>query len=72
MKQINVAYQEFKEELVRLINTSGLPMFLVAECLTLVQSKVQEVANQQLEQAKKQEREENLQDLQTNADEDVV
>lgn len=72
MKQINVAYQEFKEGLVQLINTSGLPMFLVAECLTLVQSKVQEVANQQLEQAKKQEREENLKDLQTNAGEDVV
>lgn len=72
MKQINVAYQEFKEELIQLINKSGLPMFLVGECLTLVQAKVQEVANQQLEQAKKQEREENLQDLQTNADEDVV
>lgn len=72
MKQINVAYQEFKEELVRLINTSGLPMFLVSECLTIVQSKVQEVANQQLEQAKKKEAEENLEDLQTNAGEDVV
>ena len=53
-KAINVAYQDFKEKLVGLVNESGLPMFMVAECLTLVLDKVQAVANAQLEQARKE------------------
>lgn len=83
MKQINVVYQEFKEEIVQAINRSNLPMFLVSEALTVIKAKVDEVANQQLAEAKKQEAieaakqeaEKNLaenQDLQTNADEDVL
>ena len=54
-KPINVAYQDFKERLVALVNESGLPMFLVQECLTLVLDKVQAVAAAQLEQARKEE-----------------
>lgn len=56
-KSINVAYQDFKESLVRLVNESGLPMFLVAECLTLVLDKVQQVANAQLAEERKKEAE---------------
>lgn len=54
-KPINLAYADFKEKLVALVNESGLPMFMVAECLSLVLDKVQEVAAAQLEQARKAE-----------------
>ena len=54
-KQINVAYADFKEKLVGLVNESGLPMFLVAECLTLVLDRVQAMAAEQLAQARKEE-----------------
>ena len=57
-KSINVAYADFKENLVQLVNDSKLPMFMVAECLTLVLDKVQEVANAQLEAERKREIEE--------------
>lgn len=54
-KSVNVAYADFKENLVQLVNESGLPMFLVAECLTLVLDKVQAVANAQLAEERKKE-----------------
>lgn len=54
-KAINVAYQDFKEKLVGLVNESGLPMFMVAECLTILLDRVNAAANQQLEQARKEE-----------------
>lgn len=54
-KAINVAYQEFKEKMVGLVNESGLPMFMVAECLTILLDRVNAAANQQLEQARKEE-----------------
>ena len=56
-KSVNVAYADFKENLVQLVNESGLPMFLVAECLTLVLDKVQAVANAQLAEERKKEAE---------------
>ena len=57
-KSINVVYQDFKEAVVKLVNESGLPMFLVAECLTLVLDKVQQVAQAQLAEERKKEAEE--------------
>lgn len=57
-KSINVAYAEFKEKLVALVNESNLPMFLVGECMTLVLEKVQQVANAQLAEERKKEAEE--------------
>ena len=57
MRQINVAYQEFKEGLVNLINNSGVPMFMIRECLELVQSRVSALADQELVQAKQKEAE---------------
>lgn len=55
MRQINVAYQEFKEGLVALINNSGVPMFMIRDCLELVLTKVAQVADQELTQAKEKE-----------------
>lgn len=57
MKQINVVYQEFKEGLVNLINNSGVPMFMIRECLELVQARVSALADQELVQAKQKEAE---------------
>lgn len=57
-KSVNVAYADFKENLVQLVNESGLPMFLVAEALTLVLDKVQQVAQAQLAEERKKEAEE--------------
>ena len=54
-KSINVAYADFKENLVQLVNESRLPMFLVAEALTLVLDKVQQVAQAQLAEERKKE-----------------
>lgn len=54
-KSVNVAYADFKESLVQLVNESGLPMFLVAEALTLVLDKVQQVAQAQLAEERKKE-----------------
>ena len=56
-KSINVAYADFKENLVKLVNESGLPMFMVAECMTLVLDKVQQVAQAQLAEERKKETE---------------
>ena len=56
-KSINVAYADFKENLVKLVNESGLPMFMVAECMTLVFDKVQQVAQAQLAEERKKETE---------------
>ena len=66
MKQINVAYDEFKRSLVDLINGSELPMFLVSECLTVVKARADEIAAAQLAEAKEQE------SLQSVADDGVV
>ena len=54
-KAMNVAYQDFKDKLVELVNESGLPMFMVSEALTMVLGKVNELANRQLEQARAEE-----------------
>ena len=59
-KSVNVAYADFKENLVQLVNESGLPMFLVAEALTLVLDKVQQVAQAQLAEERKKEAEANV------------
>lgn len=56
-KSINVAYADFKENLVKLVNESGLPMFMVAECMTLVLDRVQQVAQAQLAEERKKETE---------------
>lgn len=83
MKQINVAYQEFKESVVRMINDSGLPMFMVSDALTLIKTTVDEIAKRELAEARKMEAveaarteaEKNLAgngELQTNADENVL
>ena len=68
-KSVNVAYADFKENLVQLVNESGLPMFLVAECLTLVLDKVQQVANAQLAEERKKEAEANAEDKADHAEE---
>lgn len=57
-KSIYVSYADFKENLVNLVNDAGLPMFMVAECLTLVLDKVQQVAQAQLAEERKKEAEE--------------
>lgn len=54
-KSIYVSYADFKENLVNLVNDAGLPMFMVAECLTLVLDKVQQVAQAQLAEERKKE-----------------
>lgn len=56
-KSINVAYADFKENLVKLVNGSGLPMFLVADALALVLEKVQQVSQAQLAEDRKKEAE---------------
>ena len=56
-KSINVTYADFKENLVKLVNESGLPMFLVADAITLVLDKVQQVAQAQLAEERKKETE---------------
>ena len=57
MRQINVAYQELKEQMVALINNAGVPMFMVQELLELIQNKVTLLAAQELEQARQKEKE---------------
>lgn len=59
-KSIYVSYADFKENLVNLVNDAGLPMFMVAECLTLVLDKVQQVAQAQLAEERKKEDEANV------------
>ncbi len=56
-KPINLAYQDFKEKLVELVNGSGLPMCFVADCMTIVLDKVQDAAETQLLNARKEEAE---------------
>ena len=58
MRQINIAYQELKENMVNLINHAGVPMFMVQELLELIQNKVTVLADQELEQARQKEKEE--------------
>lgn len=58
MRQINVAYQDLKENMVNLINHAGVPMFMVQELLELIQNKVTLLAAQELEQARQKEKEE--------------
>lgn len=58
MRQINIAYQELKENMVKLINEAGVPMFMVQELLELIQNKVTLLAAQELEQARQKEAEE--------------
>lgn len=59
MRQINVAYQDLKENMVRLINEAGVPMFMVQELLELIQNKVSALAAQELADARQKEMEEN-------------
>lgn len=59
MRQINIAYQELKENMVRLINEAGVPMFMVQELLELIQTKVSALAAQELADARQKEMEEN-------------
>lgn len=59
MRQINVAYQDLKENMVRLINEAGVPMFMVQELLELIQTKVSALAAQELADARQKEMEEN-------------
>ena len=59
MRQINVAYQDLKENMVRLINEAGVPMFMVQELLELIQNKVTALAAQELADARQKEMEEN-------------
>lgn len=71
MRQINVAYQDLKEQMVALINNAGVPMFMVQELLELIQNKVAVLAAQELEQARQKEKEE-AESQQKKADGDVV
>lgn len=59
MRQINVAYQDLKENMVKLINEAGVPMFMVQELLELIQNKVSALAAQELADARQKEMEEN-------------
>lgn len=59
MRQINVAYQDLKENMVNLINHAGVPMFMVQELLELIQTKVSALAAQELADARQKEMEEN-------------
>ena len=59
MRQINIAYQELKENMVKLINEAGVPMFMVQELLELIQTKVSALAAQELADARQKEMEEN-------------
>ena len=71
--QINVAYQNFKENLVSLINNSGLPMFMISECLEIVKARTDEVAARQLQDARRQDTEQEAKEtLQNDAVEAVV
>lgn len=58
MRQINVAYQDLKENMVKLINEAGVPMFMVQELLELIQNKVSALAAQELADARQKEMEE--------------
>lgn len=71
MRQINVEYQDLKEQMVALINNAGVPMFMVQELLELIQNKVTLLAAQELEQARQKEKEE-AENQQKKADGDVV
>lgn len=59
MRQINVAYQDLKENMVKLINEAGVPMFMIQELLELIQNKVSALAAQELADARQKEMEEN-------------
>lgn len=72
MRQINIAYQELKENMVKLINEAGVPMFMVQELLELIQNKVTLLAAQELEQARRKEAEEEAEKQQKKADETMV
>lgn len=72
MRQINVAYQDLKEQMVALINNAGVPMFMVQELLELIQNKVTLLAAQELEQARRKEAEEEAEKQQKKADETMV
>lgn len=51
-KPLEIAYEEFVRRLVETVNGSGLPPFVVAQCLRAVLSEVDALAKQHYEQAK--------------------
>lgn len=51
---IILAYEKFKNDLVNLVNNSGVPMFMIRECMDLVLTKVAQVADQELARVKEQ------------------
>lgn len=52
-KPITIARQEFIEELVSLVNTSGLPAFVISEVLTTMLQATREQEKIQLEEDRK-------------------
>lgn len=58
-KPITLKRQEFIEELVKLVNASGLPAFAVAEALSNCLAEVRQLVNLQLDQDRKAWEEEN-------------
>lgn len=51
-KPLSVAREDFVNELVELVNNSGLPMFVVLEVLKCAVEEVKEAASRQYEQEK--------------------
>ncbi len=52
-KPLTVARQEFLEDLIVLINDSGLPAFIVRELLTRTDTELAKIEKDQYEQEKK-------------------
>ena len=51
-KPLEILYEEFAQRLVETVNESGLPPFIVSQCLRSVLSEVDYLVKQHYEQAK--------------------
>lgn len=53
-KPLTVAHQEFKDSIMRLINNSGLPAFILADTLSFFVRDLNSLASQQYQQDKEE------------------
>lgn len=67
MENFNQKYRAWKDSMVKLINTGGIPLAVVDDFLTALKAEIQRAL---MQEAQTEAQKEN--DLQTNAVEDVV
>lgn len=59
MRPVEILYEEFKNNLVTLVNNSGLPPFIISQVLESVLHEVRNIEKANYEQALKEENQNN-------------